>query len=124
MYFCKFLFVAILLSSVTAIASNKVGNDGLLRNEDGKLAFLSQTEAIKACAGAGMHLPSDAELENLYNAAGRDAKDEFAGYWFWSSSCGSDGWCFVLDGSSGTLSLQRRGGQGPEDNVWCMPGKE
>lgn len=57
------------LVSINAYCA-QIDADGVVRDSQGQLIFLSQADAAKVCAANGMHLPSVFELMALYRPMG------------------------------------------------------
>ncbi len=77
-----FLFIAAVISCNSSAFAAKVGQDRILRNDDGSILYLSHSSALKACP-QGTHLPSAREMLSLYKADGtkilepREANEEW-----------------------------------------------
>jgi hypothetical protein len=60
-----FLFFVSLFAIGYMAQADSVDRDGIIRDPQGKIRVISQTEAIEVCASFGMHLPSLRELIRL-----------------------------------------------------------
>jgi len=71
---CLLLLASIFVVSAGARADS-VGQDGILRDAQGRVLTMNQADAVRACAKHGMQLPTIRELVKLSQSAGITLKE-------------------------------------------------